>query len=285
MSVVRGPLARLERVRQPLREPEHLRARAEAEAEAGDDRGAVQPAAARGRRDEVAVAVGDVEVAGVARQAERRLAGAGGARDGGGERRHPRLAPVGRARAQRLRRALAHERAALVRVGRAQQRVERDVHELRVAVPRLAVRERELRALDDGVDVVRPGAHRREVEARQQRELLEHHRPLPPRPGLADRVAVVVERHRRLERRLPAREVVAGQQPAVAAPARVHAPRPRASSRRSPRPPSRGRTRRARRRSGPRACSPRGCSRARSARTCRPARGLRNRSPAGGTGR
>ena len=55
-----------------------------------------------------------------------------------------------------------------------------------------------------GVDEVGPGAHRREVEAREQRELLEHHRPLPPRPGLADRVPVVVERHRRLERRLPA---------------------------------------------------------------------------------
>jgi hypothetical protein len=43
-------LPRLERVGQPLGEPEHLRARAHAEAEAGHDRRAVEPAAARGGR-------------------------------------------------------------------------------------------------------------------------------------------------------------------------------------------------------------------------------------------
>ena len=58
-------------------------------------------------------------------------------------------------------------------------------------------------------------SHRGEVEAGQQRELLEQHRALPPRPGLADRVAVVVERDRHLERRRPARQVVAGEQPAL----------------------------------------------------------------------
>ena len=84
----------------------------------------------------------------------------------------------------------------------------------RCAVERLAVGERELRALDDGVDAL-ARRHRREVEAGQQRELLEHHRALSPRAGLADRVAVVVERDRRLERRLPARHVVAAQQPVL----------------------------------------------------------------------
>ena len=125
-----------------------------------------------------------------------------------------RLAAARRARAQLLGGALPHERAPLVGVPGAEQRVERDVGEVRVAVPRVAVRERELRALGDGVDEVR-GSHRREVEAGQQRELLEQHRALPPRPGLADRVAVVVERDRHLERRRPARQVVAGEQPVL----------------------------------------------------------------------
>ena len=52
---------------------------------------------------------------------------------------------------------LAHQRAALVGVRGAQQRRQRHVDEVRVAVPGLAVGERELRALDHGVDVVRPG--------------------------------------------------------------------------------------------------------------------------------
>src|SRR5207253_7517561 len=56
------PLARLERVRQTLLEPEHLRARAERKAELGDDRRAPEPAARGRRRYEVAPAVGDVDV-------------------------------------------------------------------------------------------------------------------------------------------------------------------------------------------------------------------------------
>ena len=65
------PAAGRERAREAVDEPEHLRARAEAEAEARDRGRALQPAAARRGGDEVAVAVGDVEVA---RVAERRLA-------------------------------------------------------------------------------------------------------------------------------------------------------------------------------------------------------------------
>ena len=161
------------------------------------------------------MAVGDVEVAGVAGQAERRLAGAGSRRRRPpGHRRQLRLASVRSARTKLLRRILPHQRAALVGIGRAEQRGERHVGELGVAVERLAVGERELRALDDGVDAL-ARRHRREVEAGQQRELLEHHRALPPRAGLADGVAVVVERDRRLERRLPARHVVAAQQPVL----------------------------------------------------------------------
>ena len=58
-----------------------------------------------------------------------------------------------------------------------------------------------------------------EVEPLQQRQLLQEHRALAPRPALGDGVAAVVVGERRLDRRLPARHVVAGQQP-VMAPAR-----------------------------------------------------------------
>ena len=56
-----------------------------------------------------------------------------------------------------------------------------------------------------------------EVEALEQRELLQADRPLAPRAGLADREPAVVERDRRLERRAPAAQVVAGQEPAALA--------------------------------------------------------------------
>ena len=67
------PRARHERRREPLLEPEHLRARAERPAERRDRRRALEPAAGRRRREEVAEPVGDVEVHGVA---ARRLADA-----------------------------------------------------------------------------------------------------------------------------------------------------------------------------------------------------------------
>src|SRR5207253_2914558 len=60
------PLARREGGGQPRGEGEHLRPGAEAEAEAGDDRRGLQPAAARRGGHHVAEPVGHVEVAGVA---------------------------------------------------------------------------------------------------------------------------------------------------------------------------------------------------------------------------
>ena len=104
--------------------------------------------------------------------------------------------------------SLADEPAPFVRVGRAEQVVQRD---LDVAVPGLAVGERELRALDDRVDEVRALAVA-EVEAVEQRQLLQEDRPLAPRPGLEDLPAVVGARDRLLDRRLPRGEVVAVEQ-------------------------------------------------------------------------
>ena len=61
-------------------QPEHLRAGAEAEAELGNDRRGLQPAARRRRRDHVAGLIDDIEMHGVAAHgaelADRRLAGA-----------------------------------------------------------------------------------------------------------------------------------------------------------------------------------------------------------------
>ena len=53
-----------------------------------------------------------------------------------------------------------------------------------------------------------------EVVALEQRELLERRRPCPPRACLADREPAVVERDRRLQRRLPRGQVVAREQAA-----------------------------------------------------------------------
>src|SRR6185312_7242704 len=60
------PLAGREARRALLVEPGYLQPRAEAEAERRDHRRGLQPAAARRRRDHVAPAVDDVEMAGVA---------------------------------------------------------------------------------------------------------------------------------------------------------------------------------------------------------------------------
>ena len=94
----------------------------------------------------------------------------------------------------------------------------RHVDKIRIAVPGLAVGEGELGAFDDEMDKIRPErVEAVEIETLQQRQLLQQHRPLAPRAALGDRVAAIVEGDRRLDRRLPARHVVAGQQPAMAA--------------------------------------------------------------------
>src|SRR4029079_18302960 len=74
-------LAGSERGGMAFLEPEHLRARAEAEAELGNDRRGLQPATGRGGGNHVAGLVDDVEMHGVAAHAaelaDGRLAGPG----------------------------------------------------------------------------------------------------------------------------------------------------------------------------------------------------------------
>jgi hypothetical protein len=142
-----------QRRRQPGLQPEHLGARPEAEAELGHRRRALQPAAARRRGDHHPVAVDDVDVARVAARGavalHRGLAGPGRGGDAGADRRQPRRASFRAARPQVVRGSVFDEPAPLGGVLRREQRVERDVDVLRVAVPGLTIREGQLRALDD----------------------------------------------------------------------------------------------------------------------------------------
>src|SRR5262249_35126404 len=73
------PLAGSQRGGVAFLEPEHLRARAETEAEPGNDRRRLQPTARRRGRDHVAGLVDDIEMHGVAAHlanpSDRRLAG------------------------------------------------------------------------------------------------------------------------------------------------------------------------------------------------------------------
>src|SRR5262249_5971884 len=145
------------------------------------------------------------------------------ARAFGAAQLHHGAKTLDRAGPQVVRGARTDQLAALVIVGVGQERLDRDLGELRIAVELLAVRIGELGALDHGVNEIRPDDVKAvEVEAFEQGELLQHHRALAPDAGLAHRVAAVVVGERRLEGRLPARHVVAGEQAAVALAARVH---------------------------------------------------------------
>ena len=72
------------------------------------------------------------------------------------------------------------------------------------------------------MDEIRPDhVHAVEIEALEQRELLQRHRPLAPR-RLADGVAAVVVGERRFDRRLPLRHVLPGQHAGMRRAAGVH---------------------------------------------------------------
>src|SRR5258706_16414673 len=61
-----------------------------------------------------------------------------------------------------------------------------------------------------------------EVKALEECELLEHHGPLRPRSGFADRITAILVRERPLDGGLPARHVLPGQHAAVALLAGIH---------------------------------------------------------------
>ena len=141
----------------------------------------------------------------------------------GDEVRQPGRPAVRGAGAQPGRRLRSHQAAPLVGVPGGQQRLDRHVGEVGVAVPGFPVGERELAAFGHRVDEVRGArAHGRQVEAVEQRELLQEHRALPPRPGLAHGQPAELVGQRLLEPRVPAGQVGVGQQPAVRPAGHVH---------------------------------------------------------------
>ena len=106
---------------------------------------------------------------------------------------HARLTSVRAAWAQFERGALADQLAPRIVVGGAEQGGHRHVDKIGVAVPRLAVGEGELGAFDDDMDKIRPErVEIVEIEALEQRQLLQQNRPLAPRPALGHGVAVIV---------------------------------------------------------------------------------------------
>ena len=159
-------LARRERVRVLGIERRHLQPRAEREAELGDHGRGHDPAAARRRRHGVAPASTATHCVVSVRPGRREAASAPGSAGStasvlGHERPARRQPPEPRPQLER-RLLGVDERAALRGVVAREQRVERDVREARVAIARVAVGERELRASrsTDGAHRGSPGRAR-----------------------------------------------------------------------------------------------------------------------------
>ena len=202
---------------------EHLAAGADREAELGDDGGAGNPAAARGGADEVPIAVDRVQMGGVAAASQRR------------ERlrldrlRRPRTQqrPAGgkptQARPQLERSSLGiHQLSTLFRVVLREELGQRNLREARIAVARLAVCERELCALEPGMERVdRLEPHRAQVESLQQPQLLQEDGSLAPGRALEDARAAVGHRYGILDRALVGGQILCHQQPRVRLPAHV----------------------------------------------------------------
>ncbi len=118
---------------------------------------------------------------------------------------------------------LADEPAPLLVVGVGKQRRHRHLDKVGIAVEFFAIRVGELRALDEQMDELGArGIGAVEIEALEQRQLLEHHRALRPRARLADGIGAVVVGERRLDMGLPARHVLAGEHAAMGFAAGVH---------------------------------------------------------------
>jgi hypothetical protein len=124
---------------------------------------------------------------------------------------------------QLVRSGIADQPAALKIIGVREERRDRHRDEIRIAIECLAVGKCELCALDLQMDEVGAGGVETvDVETFKQCKLLQHHRALAPRAGLADRVAPIVVAQRRFDAWRPARHIVGGKHAAVALSARVH---------------------------------------------------------------
>src|ERR1019366_10517858 len=184
-----------------------LHPRSQRKAKRVDHRRAGNPSAAGGDGDQVAGAVGSRDV---------NRARTPWARAGSGTVAQP-------THRNRIARPLIHrgvpgidKLAANPRITIAQQSGKGNVDEFRIAVVSLAIAERELGGLDDGVDVIGGiVAHRGQLEAFEQLELLKKDWTLRPWPALEDRGAAIVRAHGRFGSSGEALEVGGGEQAAV----------------------------------------------------------------------
>ena len=158
-----------------------------------------------------------------AHPSHRRLAGAGRQRLGLAQKLDHRAEALDRAGAQFERGLVGDELAAFAVVGVRQQRRHRHFDKIRIAIEHFAVRIGELRRFDNQMNKVGAGRIEAvEIEALEQRKLLQRHRALTPRAGLAHREAAIVVGERRLDMRRPFRHVVGGEHAAMALAAGVH---------------------------------------------------------------
>ncbi len=211
-------------------EPAHLSARRDREAELGHRGRALQPAAGWCRCKKVSEAIHHVEMHSVApldrQRRKRRLAITETNRFLRARHRKHALHAVGSAgkvsRPHHRRSLIGDQLAACRGIFVGEQRRERHVDEVRIAVEHLAVGVAELQAFDDRMhEGVARGVHRIEVEAFEHGEHLQHHGALAPRSGLVHAKAAIEPRHRRFDCRAVARHVVGRQQAPVAAAGRV----------------------------------------------------------------
>src|SRR5579862_5433617 len=194
-------------------QPEHLGPRAEAEPKRGDDRGAPEPASTRGSGDDVSPSVGDVEMA---RVAACRLTNTQSRAMLGAWVNKVRFALVWTARPELVHRARADQLRTCARVFAREKSLERHVDESGIPVPCFAIRERQLRALNDRVHVgVRQEPECSEIELVEKHQLLQKDWRLAPGAPFQHGEAVVVDRNRLLVASLPARKVTFGEEATV----------------------------------------------------------------------
>src|SRR5712691_9569784 len=198
-------------------EVEHLCPGAEAEAETLDHGRALQPTSAGSASDHVPEAIGHRNMNRVAPHLAHGLRA--GARPVAFRNflyrtaRKAWLDSARRAWPELQRCAWAHQRAAGIRVVAGEQALEVHFDECGIRVPGFAVRERELRALDDRVNVIGgQKAGSGEVEALQQTQLLQENGALAPRPAFSDGPTLEVGRYRGLVIGPVVREIVACQE-------------------------------------------------------------------------
>ena len=236
-----------QRARQARREREHLRPGTQAEAKPRDDRRALQPAAARRGRHEIAESVGDIKMAGVARAqlgcsdaaarpgltaSARRAAGRGSVR--------ARPAGCGRERSQReLRQPRRHAAGA---PGRSSRRCRPRSGRLRAAAysadssaaigtggvlgsPYHASRSAKASlaaSVTAWMSSARPGSASSMPSASSRPSCWRNTGPWPHGPVLQTVRPLKLSRDRRLGAGPPAGQVIARQQAAVAAAGHVH---------------------------------------------------------------